>query len=219
MIRICIVDDHTLFRHGIKQVLSENENCELVNEAATGKELLVLLPECTWDLLIVDMSLQDMNGIELIKAVKKKNTDLPILVLSMHNEEQYGCAALKAGAAGYITKDAAPSQLMQAIKKVSSGGKYLTTNLAEHIVDTLHQSNKDSHGPAHSRLSEREMQVLLKLASGQRLIDIAKQLKLSVKTISTYRARLFEKMGLKNNSDLIHYCIQYGLIDISLQPH
>lgn len=209
MIQVCIVDDHTMMREGIKKILSDIPSFQVVDETGTALELLDKLPDSTWDILILDMSLPDRNGIEVLKILKKEKPKLPVLILTMHDEDQYGFRAFKAGACGYITKDSPPENLLLAVEKVAKGEKYISPSLAEKLVSMI--GTKDSH-LGYESLSDREFEVLALIGTGLSISEIAAQLSLSVKTISTYRTRLLTKLGFSNNSDIIHYCIQNELI-------
>ena len=180
----------------------------LIGEAACGAEAMQQIREVEWNVVVLDISLPDRNGIEILKQIKKERPKIPVLMLSMHEEGLYAIRALKAGASGYLTKQSAPSELMAAIKQISMGRKYLTTTLAEAIADNLGAGHD---GPPHEALSDREYQTLRLIASGKSLTDAAEEMCLSVKTVSVYRSRLLEKMKLKNNAELTHYAIKNGL--------
>lgn len=205
---VLIVDDHAIVRQGLRQILMESGKVMLIGEAACGAEAMQQIREVEWNVVVLDISLPDRNGIEILKQIKKERPKIPVLMLSMHEEGLYAIRALKAGASGYLTKQSAPSELMAAIRQVSIGRKYLTTTLAEAIADNLGAGHD---GPPHEALSDREYQTLRLIASGKSLTDAAEEMCLSVKTVSVYRSRLLEKMKLKNNAELTHYAIKNGL--------
>jgi DNA-binding NarL/FixJ family response regulator len=206
--RILIVDDHAIVRAGLKQLLlEEHPDCD-IGEASNGTAALKLVREKQWDLLLLDINLPCKNGIEVLKQVRLQCTDLPVLILSMYEEDQYAVRALKAGANGYMTKESAPEELMNAVHRVLNGMKYISNSLAEELADQLSRVN---HDKPHGALSDREMDILIRIASGNTVSEIGKQLSLSVKTISTYRARILKKMNMKHNAELTHYAIKQGL--------
>lgn len=209
MIKILVVDDHSIVREGLKQILAENPNMSVSGEASTGQEALQKVRSSDCNMVVMDISLPDRNGLELLEQIKDINPRLPVLVLSMHAEEQYATRALRAGASGYLTKESASEQLIAAIEKVAQGGKYVTPSLAEKLVFEL---AGDSQKPLHENLSDRELQVLCLIASGKTLTEVSQTLCLSVKTVSTHRARILEKMGMRNNAELIRYAIQNRLV-------
>lgn len=210
--RSLIVDDHAIVREGIKHILDENfkQFAEIVvGEAATGQEALHQVREHIWDIVILDLSLPDRSGLDLLSELKAAFPSLPVLVLSMHAEEQYAIRVLKAGASGYVIKLTAPEELVQAIRKVLDGGKYISLSLAESIAFHLDQAPR---GLLHESLSDREFQVLVLLASGKTVSQIARELSRSVNTISSHRGRILEKLSLKTNTELIRYAIEHKLI-------
>lgn len=209
MTRVILCDDHAVVRRGLREILEESEGIEVRAEASSGSEVLGLLRRQECDLLILDLTMPGMSGLEVLKEVKKEWPKLPVLVLSFHAEEQYALRALKAGAAGYLTKDSAPEQLLQALSKILAGGKYVTPALAEHLVGNLQTSEK----VPHESLSDREYQIFCLIASGKTPTRIASDLGLSVKTVSTYRARILEKMHLHNNAELTHYAMGHRLVE------
>jgi DNA-binding NarL/FixJ family response regulator len=210
MIRILIADDHPIVLRGLKQILSEEKDIAAIGEAHNSQQVLELVKKKDWDMVVLDITMPGRGGVEILKELKKERPKLPVLVLSMHPEEQYGVRALKAGAAGYMTKENASENLINAIRRILSGGKYISPALADILASDL---QKESPDPRHKSLSDREYQVMIMIASGKSLREIAKELSLSVKTISTYRARILEKMGMKNNSQLIYYAIQNRLLE------
>lgn len=205
---ILIVDDHAIVRQGLKQILVESGKVALIGEAERGSEAVRQVREGGWDVVVLDISLPDRNGIEILKQIKKESPKTRVLMLSMHNEGLYALRALKAGASGYITKQSAPGELMAAIHQVARGRRYLTPALAEAMADSL---SEDHDRPPHEGLSDREYQTLCLIASGKSLTDAANEMCLSVKTVSVYRSRLLQKMRLKNNAELTHYAIKNGL--------
>jgi len=209
-IRILIADDHAIVRHGLRQILSDSEDLVVSGEARNGVEALQLAREGEWDVVLLDVSMPDRNGIDTLKQLRKEFPRLPVLMLSMHPEEHYAVRALKAGASGYLTKQSAPEQLVTAIRQVAAGKKYVSPSLAEELANAI---SDDGDKAPHEKLSDREYQTLVMIASGKTLTLIAEELKLSVKTVSVYRARLLEKMKLKNNAELTHYGLKHNLVD------
>lgn len=209
MIRILIADDHPIVRAGLKQILSDASDIEVTAEASDGHELLKLIRKGGSDVVLLDIAMPGLTGLDALKQIKAENPQLPILVLSMHPEQEYGIRVLKAGAAGYLMKSAAPDQLVGAIRKVSRGGRYVSAALAEKMAFGLQAG---ASGLPHETPSDREFQVLCMIASGKTVKEIGEELALSEKTISTYRARILEKMDMKSNSELTHYAIKLGLV-------
>ncbi|MDQ5846576.1 MAG: response regulator transcription factor [Acidobacteriota bacterium] len=210
MKRILIIDDHAVVRDGVKKIFDERPGAVVFGEASTRLEALRFAREQDWDLAVLDLSLGDQSGLDVLKELKQIRPRLPVLILSMHSEEQYARRAFKAGASGYITKDSSRAELAKAVNKVSAGGRYVTSALAESLVFDL---ARDLDRPPHETLSDREFQVMRFIASGKTVTDIAGLLSLSDKTISTYRARLLEKMGMKTSAELTRYAIQNKLVD------
>jgi two-component system invasion response regulator UvrY len=210
MIKILIADDHTIVREGLKQIVARIDDMEVADEARTGYEVLKKVRDYDYDMVVLDISMPDKHGLDILKQLKSQKPLLPVLVLSMHPEEQYAVRALKGGAAGYLTKESAPDELITAIRRVSMGRRYISTSLAEKLAFDL---TRDSRKPLHVTLSDREYQVMCMIAAGKRPKDIADELCLSIKTISTYRSRILAKMGMKNNAELTHYAIKQGLVD------
>jgi DNA-binding NarL/FixJ family response regulator len=217
MIRVVVADDHTIVREGLKQLLAVADDLQVVGEARDGHEVLKIVREIEFDVLLLDLSMPSKSGTELIKQVKSEKPRLRVLVLSMHAEHQYAVRALKAGASGYLTKDSASTQLVSAIRKVAAGGALISAEVAEQLA--LSAMPHAAEGLPHTSLSDREYQVFRLLVSGQSVSDIAEGLNLSVKTVSTHKARLMEKMGLANQTELIHYAIKHRLVDDSATPH
>ena len=210
MIRVLIADDHAVVRQGLKQILRDTREMVVAGEAVNGQEVLEKVRAAAWDVVILDISMPGHSGLDILKELKCERPKLPVLVLSMYSEDQFAMRVLKAGASGYLTKDSAPDELVKAIRKVVSGGKYVSPFLAEKLAFEI---GMDSSKLPHETLSDREFQVLRMIATGKAVKEIAAELSLSVKTISTYRARLLQKMNLTTNAELIHYAIQNRLID------
>ena len=210
MIKIFIADDHAIVREGLKQIVAETTDMAVTDEADTGHEVLEKVSENDYDVLVLDITMPGLNGLDALKQLRSQRPDLPVLVLSIHPEEQYAVRVLRAGASGYLTKESAPDELISAIRKVSMGGKYVTPSLAEKLASDLVADGKK---PLHETLSDREYQVLCMIASGKTVTKIAEELFLSEKTISTYRSRILEKMKMKTNAELIHYAIKHGLVE------
>lgn len=211
MIRMLIADDHAVVRSGLKQMLSEYVDFSVAGEAANGLEVLKKLREQPYDLLLTDMAMPGRSGIELIKLVKAEHPKLAILVLSMHKEEQYAVRALKAGARGYLTKESAPDQLVSAIRKVAGGGVFISASVAERLALDL---NGNHEADPHTLLSDREFQIFRMIVSGASLGSIADELSLSVKTVSTHKARILQKMRMTSSAELIHYAIRHQLLEL-----
>jgi DNA-binding NarL/FixJ family response regulator len=210
MIRIVVADDHTIVREGLKQLLGATPELEVAGEAQDGHQVMQLVRELDFDVLLLDMSMPGKSGIDLIKQVHAEKPRLRVLVLSMHEEQQYAVRAIRSGASGYLTKESASAQLVSAIRKVAGGGAFISAEVAQELALG---AMPNAEGPAHAALSDREYQVFRMLASGTAVSDIAHQLNLSVKTVSTHKARLMQKMGMHNQSDLIRYAIAHKLLD------
>ncbi len=211
MIRILIADDHPIVRQGLKQILMDESDVGPIGEARNAQQALELCRGKKWDILILDITMPGRGGLEVLKDMRREQIKIPVLVLSIHPEDLFGVRALRAGASGYMTKESAPENLVQAIRKILSGGKYVSSTLAEKLVTEVGQGYDEK--PAHEILSDREFQVLCRIASGKTVSQIASELFLSVKTISTYRTRILDKMNLKSNAQLTHYAIKNRLID------
>ena len=209
-IRILIADDHPIVRAGFKQVLSETPDLVVADEAGNGQEVLEHLKKKKYDVVLLDISMPGKNGLEILKELKTDYPKLPVLILSIYPEEQYAIRALKAGAAGYLTKESAPHELISAIRKISAGGRYISASLAEKLATYL---NVDMTKSPHETLSDREHQVMRMIASGKTVSEIAESLNLSVKTISTYRTHILEKMKMKNNAEITLYAVQNKLVE------
>ena len=210
MIRIMIADDHRIVREGLKQILAETPDMIVVDEASNGQEVLGKVWENDYDVVLLDISMPGRSGLDILKQLKNERPKLAVLVLSMYSEEQYAIRALRAGASGYMTKESAPDELIEAIRKVSTGRKYISPTVAEKLAVSLEANDER---PAHENLSDREYQVMCMIASGKTIKTIADELSLSVKTVSTYRTRILEKMRMKNNAELTHYSIQNRLVE------
>ena len=210
MIKILIADDHAVVREGLKQIVAETSDMEITDEASAGHEVLDKVRDNEYDVLVLDISMPGGDGLNILKQIKRERPKLPVLVLSMHPEEQYAVRVLKAGAAGYLTKESAPAELISAIRMVSTGRKYVSSFLAEKLAFDL---ESDRGKALHETLSDREYQVMGMIASGKRVKEISEELCLSIKTISTYRSRILEKMHMKSNAELTHYAIKEGLVE------
>lgn len=202
---ILIIDDHVIFRAGLRQLLLEELPGADIAEAGNGATALKEIRNREWDIVLLDINLPDKNGVELLKSIKQTETVPPVLMLSMYSEEQYAVRALRAGAAGYLTKEASPDELINAIRQVAEGRKYISHSLAETMASHLQVTDFD--GQPHKTLSDREYDVFMKLAQGKTVSEIADMVMLSVKTVSTYRARILKKMNLKNNAELMQYAV------------
>lgn len=208
--RILLVDDHAVVRDGIKRMFDDKPGTVSFGEADSPERALKLADDQEWDIVILDITLGERNGLEVLRELRKIRPRLPVLILSMHSEEQYARRAFRAGASGYVTKDCSREELVAAVQKVCSGSRYITSALAEKLIIDL---ERGSEGPPHETLSDREYEVLRLIASGKTVGEIAGILSLSDKTISTYRARILEKMGMKTNAELTHYAIQNKLVE------
>ena len=209
MIKILIADDHAIVREGLKQILAETSDMVVAGEATNGHEVLEHVRREDWDLVLLDLAMPGKDGLETLKELKLEKPKLPVLVLSIYPEEQYAVRLLKAGAAGYLTKESAPEELIAAIRKVSHKGKYISSSLAEKLAFYLEAG---AEKPLQEMLSDREYKVMLMIASGKTVTEIAEAIFLSVKTISTYRVRALRKMGMKNNAEFAYYAIKHGLL-------
>jgi two-component system, NarL family, invasion response regulator UvrY len=209
-IRVFIIDDHAIVRAGLRQLLAAEPDMQCTGEAEGGGEAIRKLRESDCDLVLLDIAMPGKNGIETLKQLKKEKPRLRVLMLSMYPEDQYAVRSLKAGAAGYLTKQTPPAELVAAIRHVASGKKYITAPLAEALAESF---DTEFDRPAHEGLSDREFQVLRMIGSGKTLSGIADALALSVKTVSVYRARVLEKLRLANSAELTHYAIKHGLVE------
>ena len=209
MIRILVADDHAIVRNGLKQIVSDTPDMIVAGEASNGQEALNKALEDDYDVVLLDITMPDRSGLDVLKEIKSQKPELPVLILSIHPEEQYAVRALKAGAAGYLTKESAPEELIRAMQKVSCGDKYVTSSLAEKLASVLKTGVEK---PLHQALSDREYEVFCMIVSGKRVKQIADELLLSTKTISTYRSRILRKMNMNNNVELTRYAIQNQLV-------
>jgi len=210
MKRILIIDDHEVVREGVKTIFNERPDTTFFGEASSVTEALRIINEQDWDVVVLDLSLGDRSGLELLRQLKQIRPRLPVLILSMHSEEQYARRAFKAGASGYVTKDSSRSELVRALDKVIAGGRYFSQELAETLIVDL---ERGSDRPPHEALSDREFEVMRLIGSGKTVGEIATLLALSDSTISTYRARILEKMGMRTNAELTLYAIQNKLVN------
>ena len=210
MINVVVIDDHAVVREGLKRIVSESGGMTISGEASDGQEAMRVIKNQPCDVVLLDITMPNKSGLDVLKELHTESPRLPVLVLSMHPEDQYAVRVLRAGAAGYVTKDSAPGKLVQAIRKVVRGGKYVSPSLAEKLVYDL---GANTERPVHEVLSDREYQVLCMIASGKTVTQIAQELGLSVKTISTYRVRILEKLNMKNNAEITRYGIKEGLVD------
>ncbi len=210
MIRVLVVDDHPIVREGLKQILSDTEDILVVDEADCGQAVLECTAKSNFDVVLLDISMPGRDGLEVLRELKQLKPKLPVLILSMYPEEHYAVRVLRGGASGYLTKSSAPDELISAIRKVASGRKYISATLAERLTYEL---DRDASKPLHEILSDREYQVMHMLSTGKSVKDIALELGLSVKTVSTYRSRILEKMNMKNNAEIVLYAVQNKLID------
>jgi DNA-binding NarL/FixJ family response regulator len=210
MIRVLLADDHAMVRSGLKEILADTGDIVVAGEATDGHEALAQVRAQDFDVAVLDMTMPGRSGIELIKQVKEARPKLRVLVLTMHKEEQYAVRALRAGASGYLTKESAADQLVAAIRRIAAGGAYVSAETAERLAL---DASRASDAPPHTLLSDREFQVFHMIAKGAAVGEIAKQLSLSVKTVSTHKTRIMEKMGLANQTELIRYALEHKLLD------
>jgi DNA-binding NarL/FixJ family response regulator len=210
MYRILIADDHPLFRRGVKEILEDGFNGATIGEAANVQEMLDRVRQESWDAIVMDITMPGKSGIEALRDLKRARPMLPVIILTMHPEEQYAIRMFKAGANGYVTKATFPVELIQAMKTILSGGRYITPKVADSMVCYL---NAPRDQPSHQALSDREFQVLKLLAHGRSISAIAEELAVSITTVSTYRARILEKMQMTTSAELIRYAVEHGLID------
>jgi len=210
MIRVLVADDHAVVRRGVVQILAESPHIVVAGEASCGSEVLRAVRENDYDIVLLDIAMPGGSGLEVLKELQSLKPDVQVLILSMYPEKQYALRALKAGAAGYLTKDSAPDELIEAIERISQGNKYITRSLAQEMASELGgKAGKE----LHEALSDREYQVMRLLAAGKSVSEIATQLSLSVKTVSTYRTRILEKLNLKTTAEIMHYALAQGLVE------
>ncbi len=209
--KVLVADDHGFMRRGIRQVLEEEFSPVVVHEAHNGTDALEKFRRETFDSVVLDINLPDKNGLEVLKELKQIRPEIPIIILSLYPEEQYALRAMKAGASSYLTKERAPEELVRAMKKVLQGGKYITESLGEKLIERLHQPVNDMNRLPHQALSDRELDVLVLIGKGESLTEISERLSISVKTVSTYRSRILEKLHLASTPELIRYVIQHQL--------
>lgn len=209
MIKLLIADDHNIFRDGLKRIFSDTPDIVAAAEAATGHEALELMRTQDWDVVLLDINLPGKSGLEVLKQIKAEKPQLPVVILSMYPEDQYAIRAIKQGAAGYLCKDADADELLAAIRKTAAGGRYASRTLTDHLLHSLYGNQQHPH----TQLSDREHLVFRHIVAGKSLTEIAQTLSLSIKTISTYRARLMEKMGMSSNAELIRYALEHQLFD------
>ncbi len=210
MIHALIADDHALVRRGIREVLEEGGDIRVTGEASHAGEVLALLEKVPCDVVVLDINLPGRSGLDVLEDLRRERPGLPVLILTVYSEEQYALRALKSGAAGYLTKEAVPERLVEAVRKVVAGGRYITPTLAERLASMVRGGFE---GAPHDLLSEREFHVFRLLSAGKSVSEIAEAMKLSVKTVSTYRARALEKLGLKSNAELTQYAVRNGLLE------
>lgn len=207
--KVLVADDHPIVRKGVRQILSEERSIKQIEEASNAKEVFDKVNKKNWDVLILDINLPDMSGLEVLKQLRKTNPELPVLILTVFGEDQIAIRVVKSGAAGFMTKDTIPEELVKAVKKIHRGGKYVSEALAEELVFNLYN---DYDKPLHQKLSDREYQVICMIASGKTIKQIAKELYLSVQTVRTYRTRILSKMNMKTDAELISYALQNNLV-------
>ncbi len=210
MISAFVIDDHSLVREGIKKIINDETDMEVVGESSDGLGVLELVRECNPDIIILDITLPHKSGLELLKDIKKEFKHLPVLILSMHPEDRYAIRALRNGASGYLTKESIPIEIVTAIHKIINGGKYISSSLGEKLAVSLETW---SDKPLHDNLSDREFQIMLMIAAGKKVSEISEELLLGAATVNTYRARVFDKMGFSSNIELTHYVLENKLID------
>jgi DNA-binding NarL/FixJ family response regulator len=211
MIKILIADDHAIVREGLKQIVAEETDMKVTGEAANAGELFELLDSDSWEIVVLDINMPGKSGLEALKEMKTRNIKVPVLILSMFSEDHYGLRAIKAGAAGYLKKVSAPTELVSAIRKIVGGGKYISPILAEKLAETVDINNKNV---PHQNLSDREYQIMCFISFGKSAEEIAEELAISIHTVYSYRNRILEKMHLKSNVELTQYAIQHKLIEI-----
>jgi DNA-binding NarL/FixJ family response regulator len=210
VINVLVADDHAVVRRGLRQILAETADISVGGEAATAQDVLSLVRERRFSVVVLDISLPGGSGLDLLAEIRRERPTLPVLILTVHSEDQYAIRAIKAGAAGFLTKETAPDKLIEAVRKVASGGRFVSAELAETLASVL---AGDSAGSPHERLSNREFEILKMLASGKTVSEVAVTLALSVKTVSTHRTRILKKMGMRTNAELTTYAVRRGLVE------
>lgn len=210
MINVLVADDHAIVRRGIRQILAETSDIVTGGEAGTAEEVRRLVRDQRWDVVLLDIGLPGGSGMELLGEIRRERPELRVLILTVHSEDQYAVRAIRAGAAGFLTKESAPDKLIEAVRKVAGGGRYISTELAETLASVL---AGDLSGAPHERLSDREFEILKLLASGKTVSEVAQDLSLSVKTVSTHRTRLLKKMEMRTNAELTHYALRNHLVE------
>ncbi|HTQ42333.1 MAG TPA: response regulator transcription factor [Polyangiaceae bacterium] len=210
MIKVLVADDHAIVRRGLRQILSETPDIMVGGEASTAQEVIRLLTDERWSAVVLDLSLPGSSGLELLARIRREYPNVPVLVLTVHPEDQYAVRCIKAGAAGFLTKESAPEKLIEAVRKVASGGRWVSPELAETLASVLAGESK---GAPHERLSDREFEIFRMLASGKTVSQVAQDLALSVKTVSTHRMRILRKMEMTNNAELTHYAVRNHLVE------
>ncbi|HEX8796116.1 MAG TPA: response regulator transcription factor [Polyangiaceae bacterium] len=210
MIKVLVADDHAIVRRGLRQILSETPDIMVGGEASTAQEVIRLLTDERWSVVVLDLSLPGSSGLELLSRIRREHPHCPVLVLTVHPEDQYAVRCIKAGAAGFLTKESAPEKLIDAVRKVAGGGRWVSPELAETLASVLAGESK---GALHERLSDREFEIFRMLASGKTVSQIAQDLTLSVKTVSTHRTRILRKMEMSNNAELTHYAVRNHLVE------
>jgi DNA-binding NarL/FixJ family response regulator len=210
VINVLVADDHTIVRRGIRQILAETSDIVTGGEAGTAEEVRRLVREQRWDVVLLDIGLPGGSGMDLLGEIRRERPELRVLILTVHSEDQYAVRAIRAGAAGFLTKESAPDKLIEAVRKVAGGGRYISTELAETLASVL---AGDVSGAPHERLSDREFEILKLLASGKTVSEVAQDLSLSVKTVSTHRTRLLKKMEMRTNAELTHYALRNHLVE------
>ena len=208
MIRVITVDDHPVVRRGLKQIIAAEQDMQVVGEAENAREAIRVIRQTACDVVVLDITLPDASGLDVLSRLKSERPTLPVLIMSIHDEEQYALRMLKAGASGYLMKNSIPEELIKAIRKITSGGRYISPSLAERLASEL----ASPETPLHERLSDREFQILCLIASGKSLKEIGEALCISGKTVSSYRARILEKMNMSTNSDLTRYALEHRLV-------
>jgi DNA-binding NarL/FixJ family response regulator len=210
VIKVLVADDHAVVRRGLRQILAETEDILVGGEATTAAEVLSFVAAERWDVVVLDVNMPGSSGIELLGQIRREKPQLPVLILTMYPEDQYAVRAIKAGAAGFLTKESAPDKLIDAVRKVAAGGRYVSAELGETLASLM---AGETPGKPHERLSDRELEVMRMLASGKTVGKVAQDLALSVKTISTHRTRILKKMGMSTNAELTHYAVKNHLVD------